>query len=454
MGLRKPSPKGPTIVTVCGRKLTDHGRTLGTITCSLLAMAYGTEARAQSETTLIQPAIPDGFDRGRNVSVLARPRPDYDPLGITVNSFNVFPRVDVGVGATNNVFLTNTNTTSDVFAFVNPSFSAKSDWSRHQVLLRGGAQLRRFVDQPRRNENAWNLGALGRLDASESLSITAEGQVARQFESPFSGEVQSNLAVLSSYLRTFGQLRTEYQFGQGRALLVVDRTAFDFNSIKAANGARLDQSARNRHIARVTGQGEYAFTPSLAVYGQLGYSRTTYTRTLSSGLANRGSDAARVIGGVNFDLAGLLRGTIGVGYVQRNYKSALYRDVGGVSVESKLEVFPTELTTVTVAVRRVLEDSSIGSSNAFFDNRASVRIDHELLRNLLLNVTGEIARQNYIDSPARTNTYRVIGGGRYMVSRNFGIETQASYGNQVGNGTGVGNRFSELRGQIGIVLQR
>jgi hypothetical protein len=128
--------------------------------------------------------------------------------------------------------------------------------------------------------------------------------------------------------------------------------------------------------------------------------------------------------------------------------------VGGVSVEGKVEVFPSELTTVTFAVRRTLQDSSIATTNAFFDNRASVRVDHELLRNLLLNANVEVARQNYLDSTTHTNTVRVFGGGRYMVSRSFGIDTQISYGHQVGSGIGVGNQFNELRGQIGVVLQR
>lgn len=424
------------------------------IACSLWAVGFATAAHAQSETTLIQPAIPDGFDRGRNISVLDRPRPDYDPLGISVASFKVFPRLDLDVGATNNVYLANADTKSDVFAVVNPSFRANSDWSRHQVLLRGSALFRRFIDEPRRNENSWNLGALGRLDANDQLSITGEGQLARQFETPFSGEVQSNIAVLSSYLRTFAQLRGEYQVGQGRVLLVVDRTSFDFNSIKQPDGTRLDQSDRNRHITRVTGQGEYAFTPSLSVYGQAGYSKTEYSRDLRTGAPNRSSDGFRAFGGFNFDLAGLLRGTVGVGYVRKNYNSALYKSVGGVSVESKVEVFPTELTTVTFAARRVLEDSSIGAANAFFDNRASLRVDHELLRNLILNATVEVARQKYLDSTSKTNIFRVLGGGRYMVSHTFGIETQASYGRQTGTGNGVGSRFNELRGQIGIVLQR
>jgi hypothetical protein len=425
-----------------------------TIACSLMSMIAATEAHAQTETTLIQPAIPDGFDRGRNVSVLDRPRPDYDPLGIPVSSFNVYPRLEVGAGATDNVYLSQTNKTADGFVYVNPSIHADSDWSRNQLLLRGGAQLKRFLDQPRRNENVWNLGALGRLDTTDRLAITAEGQLSRQYETPFSGEVQSNLAVLSNYFRTFASLRAEYQVGQGRFLLAADRTSFRFNSIPQADGTSIDQSDRNRHVSRITTQAEYAFTPSLALYGQFGYSKTDYTRTLLSGEANRTSEAIRGIGGFNFDLAGLLRGTLGVGYVQRYYRSLLYKDVGGVSVEGKVEVFPSELTTVTFAVRRILEDSSIASTNAFFDNRASVRIDHELLRNLLLNLSGEYAHQKYLDSTSRTDSYRVVGGSRYMISRTVGIDTQASYGHQVGNGTGLGNRFNEVRGQIGFVLQR
>ncbi len=428
-----------------------RGVALGIFTVAGTTVA--TAAQAQ-ETTLIPPTLPDDFDRGRNVSVLEKPRPDYDPIGIPLNSFNIFPRIDIGAGYSDNLYLSNADRIGSAFVSASPQFRAVSDWSRNYVAVRGGALLRRYIDNPLRNENAWNLAGLGRLDIGNDYDVTGEAQVARQFETPFSGEVASDLAVLSNYLRGFESLRGEYKSGQTRLVLALDRTTFNFSDVRLASGGRIDQSDRDREVLRATGQAEYAFTPSASVYGQLTYGNTSYDRSLLNGQPNRDSNAVRVIGGLNMDLAGLLRGSIGVGYVWRNYDSPIYPDVSGVSAEVKLEYFPSELTTYTFQLRRVIEDSSLGTSNAYFDNRAVLRVDHELLRNLLLNGQAELALQDYIGTTDRNTVYRITAGARYLSSPRLAFDLNFSYGGRTVHGANQGSEFNEFRAQIGITLQR
>lgn len=414
------------------------------------AKAY---AQASDSTTLIQPAIPEGFDRDRNVSVAERPRPDYDPLGIRLSSFILTPRIETGIGATSNVYVTDINPVSDGFVYFAPSLAARSDWSRHEVQLRTGTQLRRFFDQPRRNENPWDLSTLGRLDLGTAYSVTGEAQVARVFESPLTGGIQANFAVLSSYLRAYQSVRGEYKSGQVRAVLAFDRNSFSFSDIPLANGTRINQQDRDRVVLRGAAQGEYAFTPSVSAYGQISYERTSYSQLLRTGLANRDSNAVRALAGFNFDLAGLFRGTIGVGYVRRDYDSPLYKMVDGLSVEGRIEYFPTQLTTVTLSLRRFIEDANVGTTNAFFDNRVGLRVDHELLNNLLFNLEGNLIYQDYIGLNQNVKTYNIIGGGKYLVSRRLTLLFTTSYTHRDNSNQGVlGQSFGEVRGQAGAVF--
>lgn len=410
-------------------------------------------AHAQSDSPLIQPAIPDGFDRGRNISVTQRPRPDYDPLGLLISSFKVYPKVETGIGATDNVFVSGVDPQADGFVYVTPGVTASSDWSRHSVQLRAATQLRRFFDNPRRNENAWNVGALGRLDLASSYALTGEAQFARIYETPFSGEVSSDVAVLSSYFRSFLAARGQYQRGQGRLTLAVDRGSYDFSPIPLAGGTFRDQSDRNRKIVRGSGQVEYAFTPSFSVYTQFQYTDTAYDRPLLGGGPNRDSTSIRAIAGVSLDLAGLMRGSVGVGYTRRNYRSLIYPDAGGFSAEGKLEYFPTELTTVTLGLSRVLQDSAIGSSSAYFDNRIGLRVDHELLNNLLLNANADFGQQEYIGIAGHTNQYRVGGGAHYLISHFVALDGSLSYAHQDTTNTAIGRSYGETRGQVGVTLQ-
>lgn len=416
---------------------------------------FGATSALAQESLMIQPVLPDDFDRGRNISVVDRPRPDYDPLGINVGSFIVRPRVQADLGYTDNVFLTENNRAKDGYAALSPFVSASSDWSRHQVSARVGATFRRYFDETDRDENSYNLGLLGRFDVNPSIALTGEAQHSRLYESPLNGETDSPIAALSKYDRSFFGARAEYRAGQGRATLSVDHTVFNFKDIDFGNNIVVDQTDRDRDVTRLTGQVEYAFTPSLSVYGQGSYEETDYQRALLNSLdPNRDSNAFRIIAGFNFDLAGLARGTVGAGYVRRDFKSGFYKTISGPSIEAKLELFVTELTTVTFQARRIIADAAISNTAGFFDNRGSVRVDHELLRNLILNLQGEVAYIDYFDNPLDTTLYRVAGGGRYLINRSFSLEANLGYSNRSSEAAVLGSEFRELRGQISLIFQR
>lgn len=423
---------------------------------ALTLMAGGTAARSQ-ETILIQPALPDDFDRGRNVSVTQRARPDYDPLGIPLGSFVVLPELTVATGYSNNIYYAQGGSkTGDAFIDITPGFELKSDWSRNRFDLKGRATFDRYFSNPLRNQTPWNLDALGTVEIGSNLQVIPEVLIERQFETPFSGETAATTAVLSSYVRKFASLRTEYASGQTKLTVAIDNNNYQFADIRFQSGVITDQSDRDRNILRATGQFQYAFTPSVAAYAQINYSHTTYDRPLlRTGDPNRDSNGYRAIGGLNLDLASLLRGTLGVGYVHRDFDSPFYRSIGGFAAEAKLEYFPSELTTVTLGARRIVEDAALTNTGGFFDTRASLNVDHELLRNLLLHIGGDYAHQDYIDTPIKQDVYRITGGANYF-SRNWlkfsfdlGYTGRSSVTN---NQLGLG--FKEFRGMFGVTFRR
>ncbi|CAN5197951.1 outer membrane beta-barrel protein [soil metagenome] len=447
----------PTVLPRDGRRGNRAGRQRALRGAALLALGFGmanvpAHGQVICDSLIVQPAIPACFDRGRNVSVMDRGRPDYQPLGIDISSFKLFPRLGISGGTTDNVFL-NATPVSDGFVNVTPEVDLNSDWSRHELRLTGSAALRRFFNNPIRNQNPFNLAGLGRLDVSSKLFVTAEAQYAEQYETPDTGAISANLAVLSTFKRSFLSLRGEYRSGQGRFIMAVDRSHLKFADIPLVNGGSVFQGDRDRTLVRVTPLAEYAFTPSISVFGQLGYTDTSYDQPLATGTPNRDSKMYRGIGGLSFDLAGLMRGRIGVGYSQRNYRSAVYRDIGAFSAEGQLEYFPSELTTIALTASRTVEDSSIRSTGAYFDSRVGLRVDHELLRNLLIDVYGNLAWQDYIDTNSDATNYAVGGIVQYLSNRFLTVEGQVAYSHRSSSALGV-LPYGELRGQVGITLKR
>lgn len=411
-------------------------------------------AQAQDSSVLVEPSIPFSYDKGRNVSVAEKPRTEYDVVGIRLASFELFPKLETGVGYSSNIYLTPNNGRSSAFGVIAPSVRLASDWSRHSLVLSGSGRLVRYFDNSPRNEDNWNAKAVGRMDFGSSYSLTVQTQASREQEEPFTSVSDLDIPSLSAFRRNYVSVRGQYNEGRTRVTLAGDFTTLRFNTIDLAGGATLDQSDRNRDISRMTGQGEYALSPSLSVYLQATYEHAEYKRDDTPLLFFRDGDGWRVLGGVNIDLSGFLRGSLGVGYTRRNYDASIFPTVDGFSAEGKLEYFPTELTTVTVGVSRLIEDASIGTSAAFFSNRASLRVDNELLYNLLINVRGDFGVQDYIASPQRTRSWRLGGGARYLVSPRVQLSGDASLGQRRNiNSTSMPGNRNEFRSYISILYQ-
>src|SRR5580698_2518457 len=63
-----------------------------------------------------------------DLPVMGRPRPEFDPIGIPVSSFLLFPQFTVDGSYDTNVLRTPTNDQSDYFFTIAPSFRMTSQW--------------------------------------------------------------------------------------------------------------------------------------------------------------------------------------------------------------------------------------------------------------------------------------------------------------------------------------
>jgi hypothetical protein len=177
--------------------------------------------------------------------------------------------------------------------------------------------------------------------------------------------------------------------------------------------------------------------------------------TLSFGRPNRDSTGYRGIVGSNFDIAGVARGTVGIGYSYRDFDArGVYRNTKGFSVEARGDWFASELTTVGVLLQRRLVDVDLANVGSSWDNRVRVTVDHELLYNMIVTIGGEIAKREYPERSTSTDVYRIEASSRYQMTRWLGLSADVGYGSNKPNGTGLGNPFDEVRGRISIRIRR
>ncbi len=394
------------------------------------------------------------YNRGRNISVSEAVDPNYQSLGVRMGSIQAFPSVAVTTGATTNVYANDGFKRSDAYYYLQPAIRVVTDLPVHQVELIGSATIQRFAEQKIRNQEAYFVNGLGRLDIGPDAQITGRVSYSRQSESPFASDLASDVSVLSQFTAFNPSLLGVYKLGRVRLTAKVEHLDYKFNIIVFADGSSRDQRERNRKVDRASAQAEYALSPSIAAFVQTNYDVTSFPFPRRDRQPSRDSTATSVLGGVNFDLAGLARGSIAAGYVTRDYDAGFYDDQNGLILQARADFFLSPLTTISAGAQRTLQDAASSNNGSYVDTRASVSVDHGLLRNLLLSLDATVVRNRLLETGASSRRLLTTLSARYQTNRFIGIEGLVQYGRARPGEVPLGVRFNELRGQLTVRFRR
>lgn len=407
-------------------------------------------ADAQTFSTTLTPVVAPDYSRDRNVSVLEEVHPDYDALGINVSNFTVFPSLLTGVGASNNVYDNDNNKRASSFVELQPTVFAKSNWSRHQLTIQVSDDSRRYPGESPRDQDSWYADVAGQVSLSEQLSVKMNVQAARYFESPFSSDASASDEVLSNYLRKYAGVDLIWAEGRMRWTVGANRSSLNFNSLRFADDITVNQTYRDRLYNVGYARSEYAISPSLSVYGQASFDRVSYDQKFSFGLPSRDSNGQQLIGGLSFDLAGLMRGNLGVGYTHRSFDAANYANISGFSAQGKLDFFLSPLTTFTLSGQRTLQDSSLGTASGYWDTRAQVEVDHSVRENVIVSPQIQYVHQSFVGLAGGRNFVAAGVTGKVQFNRRLGARVNMGYSHAGSYGSNGAAPFSELTGMVSV----
>ncbi|CAN7294071.1 outer membrane beta-barrel protein [Phenylobacterium sp. LjRoot225] len=391
------------------------------------------------------------YDRGRNMAVTQRERPDYQALGINAGGFRLYPRLQTQTTYTSNLFARETDVESDTFFSVVPSVNAVSNWGRHQLGATATLRLRRYLDHSAENQDGWAFHTFGRLDVHGQDTITGSLDAQKTFEERSSSQSPDSAAKPLPINIYAANVRGVHDFNRVRLSSGLLVRKYDYHNVPSVSGGIVDVSGRDRTLYTGDVKGEYAITPDSAVFVTTSYTKTEYDITSPS---DHGSKQVQVLGGANFDLTALGRGEIGLGYVQRKYNDPAVGRTRGFAATANVEYFPTRTTTVTLNLRRSVEDAIDFDGGGFFLTTGTLTVDHELRRNILVNASAGVENQKYesLDRENRTTRYEV--GGTYLVNRGLGLNLSVAQIQRNSSGVNKLHDFDETRAALGVVLQR
>ncbi|MFC4723676.1 outer membrane beta-barrel protein [Glycocaulis abyssi] len=393
------------------------------------------------------------WDRDRNVSVTQRPRPEYDALGLRSGAFIWRPALELGVEFNDNIFATATNEESDTIFVIAPSVTVDTTWSRHAFNAFANARRNEYADFGSESTTDYSLGAGGRLDIHRGTSVGASASHSRGTEPRTSAGAAGFAAEPIRFDTTTFAIGAEHTFNRLRLRGGYDFAKSDYDDARLIGGGIASQDFRDQDMHRFTLRGDLAISPDTALFARYRYNQRDFRLAPPAVATNRDSDGYTFDVGVEFDLGGLARGEIGVGYMKQEYDSPAFGTVDGVSIDGMLEWFPTQLTTLTFTASRGIEDSGIAASSGYLGTAVSAQADHELLRNVILTARLDYANDEYQGIDREDQRWGATVQATYLMNRNVGLSASYSHLDQSSSGTAGPRDFRTNRFVIGVVLQ-
>lgn len=352
--------------------------------------------------------------REETVSVRDRDRPEYDAPGRRLGSFNLNAAADFSVAYTDNLFAAPDGSPADVDDFiytVSPMAALTSDWSRHAVSVEAGATFRMHDDFDNEDTDEHYVRGNGRFDIGENTEVHGSARFAHQVtprtdpDSPFIGDPVE-------YDRVDTGIGASHRFARLRVSADAARSEYDYDGL---------QAFRNNEETSLRGRVDFEMSPRIGIMASAEVDERDYENS-----PQFDSDGTAYLAGVTLN-SDLMRGEVSVGYFERDY-AGLAGTFDGLAVAGSLEWYITQLTTLTFDARRDADDQ-IGATSGepYVTQEFGARVDHELLRNVILTGAVRFGNRDY-ETIAREDDYMEWElGADYMLNRNAALRFRYEY---------------------------
>lgn len=366
------------------------------------------------------------FLRGRYIDVTERSQPDFDPQPIRSGAFVITSSLGVSAEYNDNVFAEQINVDDDTIFRVTPRVDARSDWTVHELALGGWVNHREHVDFDSENTTDYNLFGRGRIDVSRDFQVILGGDYGHFTEDRYAaGSFSASEPASFDRGSVFAQALYRSDRIQLEGTVGTSTDEYD---------QALQSLIRDNDTSYVSGRVSYAISPDVAVFVQARQADLDYLQD------NRDGTQTTVDAGVNFELGAPFRGEIAVGQFTDERDDPTFGDTDGLNVAGNLKWFPTELTTVTFRANRGVIDPGLATSATAVNTGFGVRVDHELLRNVLLfgNLRQETNEYEGSAIDREDDALSLAVGGAYKMNRNMHLEFQLSTRAQESSGAQAG----------------
>jgi len=405
-----------------------------------------------AEETPLLPEEKPQIDK-RYTAVLERVQPGYIAPDIPLGSFRLAPSIGMTGIYDDNIFGTQNDRVADTFLRIQPEAQLQSQWSRNSLSVDAKGTIDQYLHRSTEDAADYSVTTRGVFDLDQATTLSTAVRAESDHQSRLSQDIFAQTVKPIYYTEQSGAMVLTHDFDKLRLSATGRVARFDFRDGRLADGSISDQQPSDNMSYRVGMRASYAQTPSLAWFVSASYNIRRY-RVGTIETPKRDSQGYQLLAGVSFEPAALIRGSVGIGYIQQRFRLPFYTNIGGVDFDATIQFFPTQLTTVTLKGDRSVLDSGIPGSGGYLSTEGSIQIDHEWLRQLILSVSAGYQNNRFNNLDRTDDRISAEASATYRINRYASLKLDYARLDQSSHGTDRYRAFKDDRATIGLTLTR
>jgi polysaccharide biosynthesis protein VpsM len=426
----RPTPAKTRVIRIkprAGQKSVKPKRLgpIAVLACALLSRpAYAQENEVITPLDLFEPERGEGIRIG--------------------SSLLLFPSIESDFTYDGNVYNNSQAELNDLVVSVRPHFTLRTDLSRHQFILTGGADIRRYAEIDGENSEQFQFQGKGIFELAERTEVIADAGFRRGIEQRGTAGDQFLTDEPVAFNRAFGGLlaRRKGGFLELTAEARIAETRYQNTTI---NDLPIDLSERDSRTmrARVRGSAPSSHYSRIFIEGSI--NKLDY---LKSTPLQRGSDGYALLAGMLLRLTDLVDLEVGLGYIRQNFDNPSIKDVSAVNYHLQIEWTPRVDLQVTAEAARVIEPSPRLNVPAIVQSNFRLEVLKSIGERTLVSAELGVSDDTFQGSGRTDLRFHGSVQAHYRLTDNLGLIGRVGWRKQDGNA--LGRDYTGVTATIGV----
>ena len=364
------------------------------------------KAQTASEAAEVKP-LPDDT---------ARPAVKRTEPGYYLGSFQFLPRITLSGAYDDNIFATDSNTTTDFVSVVSPDISINSVWDKHSLRIKAGTDVGRYWDTPSENyEDNW-FNFTGRYDISDQTNIF--GGLGYVFDHEGRDSPDNNQSGINPTTYTSRDLHVGLSHETDAVSLRLGTTYedLDYDNVPRTTGVLVNDD-RDRSLLGFGVRMARKIPGGTELFVQGTYDVRDYEESKDQNGYRRSSDGYRAAAGIKRALGKWGDIEAYAGILSHDFNDSRFDRVSEPDFSAELNLFPATGYRLTAELDRSLNETTQAGASSILDTSLNARLERSFSEKLLGHVLLGYGHSDFLDIDREDDLLTAGLGLKYFLTR-------------------------------------